>query len=122
MVPISLLTKTVGIRRSNVRKQQQDMKMKVKLARDWWKTKAAILFKMILTLFEGTLSVSRPMKSCKRLPRGQGWWTTIWAFSDDQWFKKNLCVSRATFLFMSNSTKLDLQKEEVTEMPSSPEI
>ena len=98
------------------------MKMKVKLARDRWKTKAAILFKMILTLCEGTVSVSRPMKSCKRLPRGQSWWANIWAFSDDQWFKNHFCVSRAPFLFISNSTKLDLQKEEGTEMPISPEI
>ena len=75
------------------------------------------LFHMILLLTNQNMSMPRPILSERRLPRLQGWWDTVVRHYDDNRFKKNFRVTRATFLFLLDAIKIDLQKEVVTELP-----
>ena len=80
------------------------------------------LFHMILLLTNQNMPMPRPIRSERRLPRLQGWWDTVVRHYDDNRFKKNFRVTRATFLFLLDAIKIDLQKEVVTELPITPEI
>ena len=80
------------------------------------------LFHMILLLTNQNMSMPRPIRSERRLPRLQGWWDTVVRHYDDNRFKKNFRVTRATFLFLLDAIKIDLQKEVVTELPITPEV
>lgn len=80
------------------------------------------LFYIILLLNNQSMSLPRPIRSERRLPRLQGWWDTVVHHYDDNRFKKNFRVTKATFILLLDSIRIDLQKEVVTELPIPPEV
>ena len=104
------------------RNRQKAVKMKLKLLRSLWRKRTAVLFRMLLTLFNCLLSVPRPIRNCKRLPRGRDWFINMWNSNNDVRFEKNFRMTRGTFLFILNSIRSDLQREEITEFPIPPEV
>ena len=80
------------------------------------------LFQVILLLKNQNMSMPRPIRSERRLPRLQGRWDTVVHHYGDKRFKKNFRVTKATFLFLLDAIRIDLQKDAVTELPISPEV
>lgn len=79
-------------------------------------------YQIILLLTNNQNVAIRPLRTCRRLPRVQGWWDNIWSCSDDTRFKKNFRITKATFLLILAEIKEDLQRETTAEVPVSPEI
>lgn len=60
------------------------------------------------------------IRSCRRLPRNQGWWDLIWDKYDDDRFKQTFRVSRGTFEYILSKIRHKIEKEVTTELPISP--
>ena len=75
-----------------------------------------------LLLCNREVTVVRNPRSCRRLIRNDGWFQTVIDAYTDKRFKKTFRVSKATFSFILNNIKHDLQRETVTENPISPEM
>ena len=76
----------------------------------------------ILLLVNQLNSSSAYNRSCRRFQRNGGWWDQVWSTYDDIRFKRNLRVSRATFLYILNHIREDIEKDTLTEIPLSPEL
>ena len=79
-------------------------------------------FQLIMFLMNHQKMAIRTPRSCRRLPRVQGWWGNIWGCSDDTRFKTNFRITKGTFLFILAEIREDLQRETTAEVPVTPEI
>ena len=61
------------------------------------------------------------LRSCRRFDKNTGWWEKVWQTYSDTRFKKTFRVTRRTFLFILQRIRSELQKQNVTEEPISPE-
>ena len=76
-------------------------------------------FQLVLAAFNQR--VSRPFfRSCRRLPRLQGWWHIAWNGFDERRFKANFRVTKATFLYIFGEIEDLLTKETICEEPVPP--
>ena len=74
---------------------------------------------LVTTLFissENAVSV----RSCRRLPRNNGWFDHVWNTYSDTRLKKTFRVSKATFNFILGRIEHDLQRDTVAEEPIPP--
>ena len=60
------------------------------------------------------------VRSCRRLPRNNGWFDHVWNTYSDTRFKKTFRVSKATFDFILGRIEHDLQRDTVAEEPIPP--
>lgn len=60
-------------------------------------------------------------RSCRRLPRNNGWWDMVWNVYSEDRFKKTFRVSRATFRYILSRIKHKLERKTLCEDPVSPE-
>ena len=74
---------------------------------------------VILLLSQNFGKVHR--RSCRRLPRNNGWWDMVWRTYTDERFKKTFRVSKNTFQFILSRIRHCLERETVCEEPISPE-
>ena len=61
------------------------------------------------------------LRSCCRFDKNTGWWEKVWQTYSDTRFKKTFRVTRRTFSFILQRIRSELQKQNVTEEPISPE-
>ena len=61
------------------------------------------------------------VQSCHRLQHNGGWWDLVWSTYTSASFKKTFRVNRETFLYVLEKIRHILERETVTEEPSSPE-
>ena len=71
---------------------------------------------LVTTLLISSVSV----RSCRRLPRNNGWFDHVWNTYSDTRFKKTFRVSKATFNFILGRIEHDLQRDTVAEEPIPP--
>lgn len=85
---------------------------------------------IILLSLVGLLLVSRHQnnatdgiyrRSCRRLPRNNGWWEMVWGTYTDERFKKTFRISKNTFSFILSRIRHDLERKTINEDPISPE-
>ena len=60
-------------------------------------------------------------RSCRRLERNNGWFSTVWSTVSTKQFKKTFRVSRETFGFILSRTRHVLERDTIKEEPISPE-
>ena len=60
------------------------------------------------------------VRSCRRLPRNNGWFDHVWNTYSHTRFKKTFRVSKATFNFILGRIEHDLQRDTVAEEPIPP--
>ena len=60
-------------------------------------------------------------RSCRRLVRNTGWWDVIWNTYTDVRFKKTFRISRATFQFILNNIRGEIDHDAINEQPISAE-
>ena len=89
-----------------------------------WKKLLSLSFQLVLmTCFWQEITIKRPIiRTCKRLPRLQGWWETVWSTFNDKRFKQNFRMTKATFLFLLGEIAPMISKQTVTEDPITPEV
>ena len=61
------------------------------------------------------------IRSFRRLHRNRRWWKTVWNTYTEKRFKETFRVSKATFQFILSHIRHDLERNNVTEDPISPE-
>ena len=61
-------------------------------------------------------------RSCRRLPRNGGWWHHVWTTYDNNRFKANFRVSRATFVYILTQIRSKIDKCPLTEDPMPVEL
>ena len=61
-------------------------------------------------------------RSCRRLPRNGGWWQHVWTTYDNNRFKANFRVSRATFVYILTQIRSKIDKFPLTEDPLPVEL
>ena len=77
---------------------------------------------LMIQVLSADKNIVRPIaRSCRRLPRTEGWWLRAWNQYDDKRFKKNFRITKATFAFILDAIRSDLERETVNEIPISPE-
>lgn len=82
-------------------------------------------FMMNICVIGLLLSVSRKSATpvyncscrCRRLPRNMGWFNLVWSTYSDERFKKMFRISRATFQFILQWIRHDLDRDTETEEP-----
>lgn len=60
-------------------------------------------------------------RSIRRCERNAGWWEMVWSTYDNSRFKKTFRVTRQTFCYILENIRQDITKDQLTEMPISPE-
>ena len=60
-------------------------------------------------------------RSIQRCERNAGWWEMVWSTYDNSRFKKTFRVTRQTFCYILENIRQDITKDQLTEMPISPE-
>ena len=60
-------------------------------------------------------------RSCRRLERNNGWFSTVWSRYSTKRFKKTFRVSRETFGFILSRIRHVLERDTINEEPISPE-
>ena len=60
-------------------------------------------------------------RSCRRLERNNGWFSTVWSTYSTKRFKKTFRVSRETFEFILSRIRHVLKRDIINEEPISPE-
>ena len=60
-------------------------------------------------------------RSVRRCERNAGWWEMVWSTYDNSRFKKTFRVTRQTFCYILENIRQDITKDQLTEMPISPE-
>ena len=86
-----------------------------------WNVGVSFFFQVLLSVFYRH-HIYRPIRTCRRLPRIQGWWNMIWHNSNDKRFKLNFRVTKATFLYILDQIHDLLAKETICEDPIPPNI
>ena len=84
----------------------------------------ALLAVLLLTASR-QLTAAHGMKArrtCRRLPRNQGWWNVVWNTYSDSRFKRTFRVSRGTFEFILSKIRHRLERQTLCEEPISPEF
>ena len=85
-----------------------------------WNREAGLAFQLVLLAFN-LLQIARPIsRSCRRLPRLQGWWDMVWNNFDDKCFKANFRISKGTCLYLFGEMEDLLTRETICEEPVHP--
>ena len=81
------------------------------------------LMKLLLLLSMEIRNQQVPrIRSCRRLPRNNGWWETVASEYDDKRFKETFRISRQTFQYILCKIRPFIEKDVVSEMPIQPEM
>ena len=59
--------------------------------------------------------------SIRRCERNAGWWEMVWSTYDNSRFKKTFRVTCQTFCYILENIRQDITKDQLTEIPISPE-
>ena len=60
-------------------------------------------------------------RSVQRCERNAEWWEMVWSIYDNSRFKRTFRVTRQTFCYILENIRQDITKDQLTEMPISPE-
>ena len=77
-------------------------------------------FLVALLILYGRNAAVLIQRSCRRLGRNQGWWSSVWETYSDARFKKTFRVSRKTFSFILQRIRPALEIKTVVEDPVEP--
>lgn len=108
-----------SIRKENTRKRKLTSRLLLENFRNW-NCKAGLCFQLVLLAFNQQ-QIARPIsRSCRRLPRLQGWWDMVWYNFDDKRFKTNFRVTKGTFLYIFGELEDLMTREAICEEPVPP--
>lgn len=83
--------------------------------------RAAFLSLLLLTNSVCTITSKPRIRSCRRMNRNVGWWNNVWQNYSDSRFKATFRISKATFRYILERIRPDLERSLVVEEPISPE-
>ena len=81
------------------KKKRQTFRLLLENFRNWNRA-AGLSFQLVLLAFS-LQRIARPIpRSCRRLPRLQGWWDIVWNSFDHKRFMTNFRITKGTFLYI----------------------
>jgi len=110
-----------AIRKTRRRRLNMQLVLRNLVARRRQVLNVALLL-LLLVSQRNKNTVSRPIRSCRRLKRNTGWWDKVWNTYSEARFKKTFQVSQSAFIFILNRIEPFIVRETVTEEPIPGEL
>ena len=102
-----------------MRRQRQKLMLTLLYQRKIMMKKLLLTILLLVNQLNSSTAYNR---SCRRFQKNGGWWDHVWSTYDNIRFKRNFPVSRATFLYILDHIREDIEKDTLTEIPLSPEL